>query len=94
MKVIWSEQARREWAEQYRFYFSRNPDAARRMRAAVMGGARRLHDYPKMGRPGRVEGSRELVIVGTPFLLVYDENPVRVEILHLYHGRQDWQDAE
>ncbi|MFL5804943.1 MAG: type II toxin-antitoxin system RelE/ParE family toxin [Roseiflexaceae bacterium] len=94
MKVVWSEQARRELAEQYRFYFSRNPDAARRMRASVMEGARRLHDYPRMGRPGRVEGSRELVIAGTPFLLVYDENPARVEILHVYHGRQNWQSEE
>ena len=36
MKVVWSEQARQELAEQYRFYFTRDPDAARRERAAVM----------------------------------------------------------
>ncbi len=92
MKLIWSEQARQEWTEHYRFYFARNPDAARRMRQLVMEGARRLRDYPKIGRPGRVQGSRELVIGGTPFLLVYDENPARVEIVHVYHGRQNWQE--
>jgi len=27
----------------------------------------------------------------TLFLVVYDENPVRIEIVHVYHGRQDWQ---
>jgi toxin ParE1/3/4 len=59
-----------------------------------MDGVERLRAYPKIGRPGRVEGSRELVISGTPFLLVYDENPARVEIVHLYHGRQNWQGDE
>jgi toxin ParE1/3/4 len=92
MKVVWSEQARQEWATQYRFYFSRNPEAARRIRQAVMNGAKRLRTHPHMGRLGHMEGSRELAISGTPFLLVYDVNPVRVEILHVYDGRQDWQD--
>ena len=94
IKVVWSQQARQEWAAQYRFYFERNPDAARRLRQAVMEGAQRLRTYPKIGRPGRVTGSRELIISGTPFLLVYDENPVRVEILHVYDGRQNWQENE
>jgi toxin ParE1/3/4 len=94
MKVVWSEQARQEWAAQYRFYLERNPDAARRLRQAVMEGAKRLLTHPKIGRPGRVEGSRELVIGGTPFLVVYDEHPARVEILHVYHGRQNWQGDE
>jgi plasmid stabilization system protein ParE len=91
MKLIWSEQARQEWVGQYRFYFARNPEAARRLRQAVMDGARRLRSHPHMGRPGRVANSRELVISATPFLLVYDVNPVRIEILHLFDGRQDWR---
>jgi len=94
MKLVWSEQARQEWAAQYRFYLERNSDAARRLRQAVMDGAKRLRVHPKIGRPGRVEDSRELVISGTPFLLVYDENSVRVEILHVYDGRQNWQASD
>ena len=92
MKVIWSQQARQEWQDQYRFYFERNPEAARRIRQTIMDAAKRLRDHPKIGRPGRVEGSRELVIGGTPFVLIYDVTPARVEILHFYDGRQDWQD--
>lgn len=92
MRVIWAEQARREWAALYRFYFARNPEAARRMRRRVMDAAGWLRDYPHIGRPGRMQASRELVISGTPFLLVYDNAPDRVEIVHVYHGRQNWQD--
>ena len=94
MNVVWAETARQEWVAQYRFYYARNPNAAHRMRQAVMEGAQQLRDYPRLGRLGRVEGTRELVIVGTPFLLVYDETPARVEILHVYDGRQDWQPTE
>ena len=59
-----------------------------------MDGVQRVRSHPRIGKPGRVEGSRELVISGTPFLLVYDENPARVEILHVYDGRQNWQADE
>jgi toxin ParE1/3/4 len=44
-----------------------------------------------MGKPGRVEHTRELTIGGTPFIVIYRVNAARVEILHLYHGRQNWQ---
>jgi toxin ParE1/3/4 len=89
--IIWSEQARREWGRQHRFYFAKNPDAARRLRRAVMEGVKRLHIHPRMGRPGRVDGTRELVIADTPYIVVYQESHGRVEILHVYDGRQDWQ---
>ncbi len=92
MKVVWSQQARQEWLDQYRFYFGRNPEAARRIRQTVMEAVGNLRDHPKIGRPGRIEDTRELVISGTPFVAIYDISPNRVEILHFYDGRQDWQD--
>ena len=91
MIVVWTEQARGELLGHYDYYRAHNPEAARRLRQRVTEGAKRLRDYPRMGRPGRVEGTRELVISGTPFVLVYRVGPARVEIVHVYHGRQDWQ---
>ena len=50
-----------------------------------------LHDHPKMGRPGRVKGTRELVISSTPFVLVYRlKGTQRIEVLRLLHGSQLW----
>lgn len=94
MIVIWAEQAWQEWANQYRFYFTRNPEVARRMRRLVMQGAERLRQYPRIGKPGRMEGSRELSITGTPFLVVYEEDPVRIEILHVYDARQNLEEED
>lgn len=89
MKIVWSEQARHDWVAYYRSHLMNNPEAARRMRRLVMAGVNRLGDFPRMGRPGQVAGSRELVIHGTPFLVVYDENPGRVEITHIRQERQN-----
>jgi toxin ParE1/3/4 len=45
-------------------------------------------DHPETGRSGRLEGTRELVIPRTAFLLIYriDRKAQRVEILRLLHG--------
>jgi toxin ParE1/3/4 len=93
MIVRWTEQAARDLAEHYDYYRALNPAAARQIRRSIMAGANRLRDYPRMGKPGRVEGTRELVIAGSPFILVYRESAARVDILHCYHGRQNWQEA-
>jgi plasmid stabilization system protein ParE len=91
MRIVWAEQARQEREAQYRFYLARNPDAARRMRTRVRERLDWLRQTPKGGRPGHVQGTRELVIPGTPWVIVYQENPVQIEIVHFFHGRQDWQ---
>ena len=50
-----------------------------------------LLEHPKMGRAGRVKGTRELVISSTPFIAVYRlEGDRRIEVLRLLHGSQQW----
>lgn len=66
------------------------------MHAAIREAVERLADFPQRGRPGRLEGTRELVIVGTPYLAVYRTGETSVRILRVLHGAQDWppHDAE
>jgi toxin ParE1/3/4 len=49
--------------------------------------------YPLMGREGRVSGTRELVIKGSPFIAVHRVKGKRVEILRILHGAQQWPKA-
>jgi len=51
-----------------------------------------LSEHPEAGRSGRRRGTRELVISGTPFILIYRvrARPARVEILRVLHGKQKW----
>lgn len=49
-----------------------------------------LLDHPKMGRPGREKGTRELIINRTPFILIYRINGNMIQVLHFLHGAQQW----
>ncbi len=43
-----------------------------------------------MGRPGRVLGTRELVVSETPYVIPYRVRQDRLELLAVFHGRQKW----
>ena len=47
-------------------------------------------DNPHMRRPGRVPGTRELVIASTPFIVPYRLRGDTIQILRVYHGARRW----
>jgi toxin ParE1/3/4 len=49
-----------------------------------------LAKTPEMGRPGRVPGTRELVIPRTPFIVPYRLQGNTIQILRVYHGARRW----
>ena len=54
-----------------------------------------LPQHPGAGRQGRVKNTRELVIDGLPFIVIYREqlSENRVEILRVLHDAQQWPKA-
>ncbi len=52
-----------------------------------------LPDNPEMGRPGRVPGTRELVIPRTPFIVPYRLVGNTIQILRVFHGTRRWPEA-
>lgn len=54
-----------------------------------------LPDYPRAGRQGRLKNTRELVIDGIPFIVIYREhiNTNRIEVLRVLHDSQQWPTA-
>jgi len=52
---------------------------------------RALKNAPNLGRPGHRSGMRELPLSPLPYIVVYVAKPDAVEILHIYHGSQNWQ---
>ncbi len=50
-------------------------------------------DFPKLGRSGRVEGTRELVAWGN-YILVYKESETTIRILRILHAAQQWPPSE
>ncbi len=49
-----------------------------------------LREFPRRGRRGRIDGTRELVFFGPPYVVVYRIQDQIVEVLRIYHGAQDW----
>jgi len=59
-----------------------------RIRAVVQ----RLATTPALGRPGRVAGTRELVVPGTPYIVPYRITGDIVQIITVLHSAQRWPD--
>jgi|TARA_R110000868_G_scaffold50269_1_gene160841 toxin ParE1/3/4 len=66
-----------------------NPQAAEKTVEIINTRVGNLEDMPKMGRPGRVPGTRELVI-SPSYVAVYSENPDEVVVLRVLHASQQW----
>ena len=60
-----------------------------RMEAAV----RRLAAFPESGRVGRVPTTREVVVAGTPFVIVYRLSEGEIRVLRVLHGAQRWPEG-
>jgi addiction module RelE/StbE family toxin len=71
MHLEWARPALRDIKEAGDFIASDNPRAAERMAARIQEAVEYLVEHPNMGRPGRVSATRELVVSGTPFIVVY-----------------------
>lgn len=51
---------------------------------------RLLTTIPAMGRPGRIDGTRELVVPRTPYILVYRIQASTIRILRVFRGARRW----
>ena len=67
-----------------------NPTAAIELDQRIDQQIDRLADHPRMGRAGRVRGTREMIITRTPFIAIYRIKANRIEILRIVHGAQQW----
>ena len=51
---------------------------------------RQLGDFPYSRPEGRIPGTRELVLVPYPYIVVYRVLDHIVEIVRIFHGARDW----
>lgn len=66
-----------------------NPSAAQRVKDDIEAKVENLKIFPKMGRPGQIEGTRELVTLRN-YIVVYQESSVAIKILRVLHAHQQW----
>jgi addiction module RelE/StbE family toxin len=89
----WLELARADLLEIVDYISDDNPDAAQRVKDDIEMKANKLPEFPKIGRPGRFEGTRELV-VWSNYIFVYQEDALKVRILRVLHAAQHWPSTD
>lgn len=92
MRLLWLDDAETDLEAIVEYLSERNPEAALQARDAVRQLVGLLADQPALGRPGRVAGTRELVIARTPYIVAYsvDVRSDTVIILRVLHGARRW----
>ena len=93
MPLFWHSATRDDFRAIRRFYNDLDPSAQRRLIKAIFEAARHLTQHPNLGRTGRVEGTRELLVKGTRFLLGYTVAGDRIIVLAVYHSLRRWPDT-
>jgi toxin ParE1/3/4 len=91
LKLRWTRPALADLVEAQNYIARDNPAAAEAVAQRVWDAAKRLCDNPEIGRQGHVQGTREWPVSQTPYLIVYRVKNDAVEILRVWHGRQNWQ---
>jgi toxin ParE1/3/4 len=93
VRLRWTRRALRDLDALQAWIGRDSPGAARRQAALVLAAIERLPRFPEVGRPGRVAGTREIVVSQTPYVVAYRHAGETLEILAVLHGRQRWPDA-
>lgn len=93
MRVKWLKRALENLSAEADFVAEENPAAAARLVESILNATDRLAEFPAMGRPGRVSGTRELVIPGLPYIIPYRVRANAVEILRVFHSARQWPES-
>lgn len=88
-RLEWREDARADLLAIIDFISDDSPDAAQRLKDDIEAKAAKLPEHPRLYRPGRVDGTREMV-VRSNYVVVYVENAHAISILRVLHAAQQW----
>ena len=90
MKLAWTKQAVRDLVEDRAYVELDNPKAAAELARRIVKATEKLLRNPELGRRGRLQGTRELIIPKTPYLIAYRINGKRIELLRVLHSSRQY----
>ena len=89
MIVSLSNRAEAELDLAVAFVRESNPRASKVLHLTLERALEGLETFPSRGRPGQIDGTRELVVRGTPYVIVYSISGEAVLVARIRHTRQD-----
>lgn len=95
MRLKWTRRALADISALRRYLIDHasSPQAARRMTLRITDSVTLARDFPGIGRQGRCAGTRELVVMGTPYIAVFRVRGDVLEVLSILHAAQAWPPA-
>ncbi|MBB3946212.1 addiction module RelE/StbE family toxin [Rhizobium skierniewicense] len=94
MRIVWTKRYLRELATIGNYIAEQNPRAAARIVRLIHKATRDLlSSNPFIGRRGDIDGTRELVISGTPYIVAYVVSSDEIQVLFVQHGAREWPTA-
>lgn len=91
MRIRWTVPAAEDLEGIKNYLAKRYPQFAEPTIRTIYRRVGSLKAAPNQGRPGHRSGTRELPLTGLPYVVVYSLRAEAIEILHIYHGAQDWR---
>jgi toxin ParE1/3/4 len=90
VKIRWTGIAADDLKSVHDYLSEHAPEQADSVVDRILADIENLQRFPSLGRQGRLGGTRELVIVGTPFIVFYRLQKSQVEILGVLHAARKW----
>jgi plasmid stabilization system protein ParE len=85
MRVRWLRKALHNLGQEAAYVASDDAAAARLVVERILASVAQLAHQPGLGRPGRVAGTRELIVHKTRYIVPYRVRGDTVEILRVFH---------
>jgi toxin ParE1/3/4 len=99
MRIVWTKPAIEDVDGIWEYLKERSTNAAGQVQETILKAVERLAEFPYLGRPGHLAGTRELVIARYPYIVIYgvveglEHAETEIVIYHVYHGAQNWREA-
>ena len=90
MQIRWEEDALADLADLREYIAQDNPAAAQKTAQRILEATALLLNHPLMGGPGRIHNTRELVIPGCPYTIIYHATADTITILRVFHQARQW----
>jgi len=90
MKAVWSPTALDDLKGLRTYIAEHDPAAAAAVAGTILDAVDTLKEFPAMGRAGRVPGTREFVITGYPYVVVYTVADEELRIITVLHTARRW----
>jgi toxin ParE1/3/4 len=92
MIIKWLEDAIQDLQALRQYIALDKPFVANQIAQRIISMVGLLSEQPEIGRNGRIHGTRELIVSGTPYIIPYRVKNNTIEILRVFHGAMEWSE--